>query len=182
MKYFTSDLHIGDDRLGSNGKPNVFYRPYDNVNSMNMAIIHNLNRFVRDADELYILGDVLVDTDFEHILSYLPKCTKHLIIGNYDEDKLHILEQYFDTVQNDLTVKLGCNNVYLNHYPVKADEHIATSDHDFALTGHVHSLWKVKPGLINVSTDAWHFRPVSEDEILFCWNAMQNHYDQNVYL
>lgn len=35
--------------------------------------------------------------------------------------------------------------------------------------------------MINVSVDAWHFKPVSETEILFCYNAMQNFYDENVF-
>lgn len=51
----------------------------------------------------------------------------------------------------------------------------------FCLTGHIHSLWKVQPKMINVGVDAWNYRPVSEDEILFCWNAMQNFYDENVF-
>lgn len=31
MKYFTSDWHLGDDRIGINGKPNLFYRPFKSV-------------------------------------------------------------------------------------------------------------------------------------------------------
>jgi hypothetical protein len=34
---------------------------------------------------------------------------------------------------------------------------------------------------INVGIDAWHFNPVSEDEINFCHNAIVKFYDGDVF-
>ncbi|MDI6738323.1 MAG: hypothetical protein QME12_07475, partial [Nanoarchaeota archaeon] len=66
---------------------------------------------------------------------------------------------------------------YLNHYPVN---HVPDK---FNIVGHIHSLWKVKPNMVNVGADAWHFRPVSEAEILFVHNAIaKGYYDANVFV
>ena len=117
------------------------------------------------------------------ILSELPPCKKILVIGNYDEPIIDNLSEYFDDVCDDITIDLGGNTVYVNHYPEKCRDEIAVNESiDFCITGHIHSLWKVMPKMINVSVDAWHFRPVSEEEILYVWNAIQNHYDNNVFL
>ena len=52
----------------------------------------------------------------------------------------------------------------------------------FNIVGHIHSLWKVQRNMVNVSTDIWNFSPVSEDKILFIRNAIENFYDENVFL
>lgn len=182
MKYFTSDLHLGEDRIGINGKPNLFYRPFMSIEEQNQVIIDNL-QYIQPEDELYILGDVIYDTTYLSLLGQLPECKKHLIIGNYDIDKLTELKHYFDSVQAFDTIKIGHYNVYLNHYPTKCRTNTnSLGGADFSLCGHIHSLWKVQEDIINVSTDAWHFKPVSEEEILFCYNAMLNFYDKDVFL
>ena len=190
MKYFTSDWHLGDDRIGINGKPNLFYRPFLSVDEQDNTI---LTKFIqsgfKDGDELWHLGDVLYDVKMEYYLKELkdnfPNSKFNLIIGNYDEDKLEVLNRYFDNIYEDNYVHLNTlvKSVYLNHYPIKC-KHEVEKPHepwDFAITGHIHGLWKVQPNMINVGVDAWHFKPVSETEILFCWNAIQKFYDNNVF-
>lgn len=81
-----------------------------------------------------------------------------------------------------MTILLDKFTVLLNHYPTKCIEEMRKdAGIHFSITGHIHSLWKVQRKMINASTDAWHFKPVSSEEILFCWNAMQNFYDENVF-
>lgn len=193
MKYFSADFHIGDDRLGINGKPNLFYRPFEFIDEQDSTIINNfrLSDF-KDGDELWHLGDVIYDLNSEKYLDQLrklyPNSKFNLIIGNYDEDKLEVLGKYFDNITPEAMIEIGTSYVYLNHYPIncfKQDfgcEIISGRCLDFAITGHIHGLWKVQKNMINVGVDAWHFRPVSETEILFCWNAMQKFYDHNVFL
>ena len=65
--------------------------------------------------------------------------------------------------------------VHLNHYPVEARPDI------FNLVGHIHSLWKVQRNMINVSTEAWSYFPVSIEKIEFTIEAIKKHYDQNVF-
>lgn len=188
MKYFTSDFHLGDDRIGVNDKPNLFYRPFNSITEQDSTIINNfrLSNF-KDGDELWHLGDVIYDLNSEKYLDQLrklyPNSKFNLIIGNYDEDKLEVLGKYFDSIQEWIELNIGECNVFLNHYPITCQTHLKEfNSWDFAITGHIHGLWKVQKNMINVGVDAWHFRPVSETEILFCWNAMQKFYDENVFL
>lgn len=174
MKYFTSDWHIGDERF------DLFYRPFLSVIEQDLYIINNIIDKITADDTLYVIGDIVYDDKSIEALSLLPACEKILIKGNYDkEDKLN---KYFDLIVEEDWIEIGGHEVYLNHYPIKCKEHMSLTDKtDFAITGHIHGLWKVQRNMINVSVDAWHFKPVSEDEILFCYNAMLNYYDENVF-
>ena len=43
-------------------------------------------------------------------------------------------------------------------------------------------LWKIQKNIINVGVDVWHFKFVSLEEINFTINAMENYYDENVFV
>ena len=172
-KYFTSDWHLNETRIGDF---NPFFRPFRSVQEQNDTIIGNLNDIVQPNDELYHLGDVAMDEEGVKLLDRIKCQNRVLIVGNYDEDKLDQLAKYFDDVREGMDLQVGDVNCYLNHYPVNG-----VPDR-FNITGHIHGLWKVKPNMVNVGTDAWHFRPVSEKEILFVYNAIKNHYDDNVFV
>ena len=214
MKWFTSDWHLGEDRIGINGKPNLFYRPFSSTEEQNLKILEQfLSSGFKDGDELFHLGDVVYDwkngdyVNASYVLRRLrkeyPNSKFFLIAGNYDIDKLDKLKQYFDYIwENGGITHLHDNQfgydyvkVYMNHYPISCKHNIieyaemmtntgtAYGNHpiSFALTGHIHGLWKVQEKMINVGVDAWHFKPVSEEEIMFCWNAMHRFYDENVF-
>lgn len=179
MIYYTSDWHLNDDRIGINDKPNLFYRPFSSVEEQNSTILTNfVNSDFKDGDTLIHLGDVfygdITQEDMDNLIAIkelYPTSTFFLIEGNYDEGKHDMLKQFFDGISTERVVR----NVYLNHYPENC------IDYDRAITGHIHGLWKVQKNMINVGVDAWHFRPVSQDTIDFCFNAMDNHYDYNVF-
>lgn len=184
-KYFTSDWHLGDDRIGVNGKPNLFYRPFESVFDQDVSIVQNfLKSGFQDGDELWHLGDVFCKFTplnmelMNSIRASFPKSKFNLIIGNYDEDKLDYLNAWFNVMQHESVVTVWKENIYLNHYPSKANNNKYVFP---AITGHIHGLWKVQEHMINVGVDAWHFKPVSEKEISFCFNAIYNHYDENVF-
>jgi len=189
MTYFTSDWHLGEDRLGGdNGKPNLFYRPWKHTIYSDANILKSLDRSLQDGDVVWHLGDVFVNyTPYNQntllqIKEKYPNTKFKLILGNYDEGKTAELEKYFDEIYDMGFVEIGENSVYLNHYPKECVSAMSRDTNiDFSITGHIHGLWKVQPKMINVGVDAWHFSPVSEDEIKFCWNAMQKFYDENVF-
>jgi calcineurin-like phosphoesterase family protein len=173
-RYFTSDWHLNETRIG---EFNPFFRPFKNVGEQNETIIGNLNRIVQPNDELYHLGDVAMDEKGVRLLDLIRCQNKTLIVGNYDENKVDSLAKYFKDIKREMNLKIGTIDCYLNHYPVN---HVSDR---FNITGHIHSLWKVKPNMVNVGVDAWHFRPVSEKEILFVHNAIQKkYYDDNVFV
>jgi len=169
--FFTSDLHFNDERF------DILYRPFKTIEEQNNLIIRNINKIVKEDDILYMLGDISVDNSGIKNLEKIKCKNKILIIGNYDEDKLSLLKPYFKEIYNDLIIKLKDDKkYYLNHYPVNKKNDM------FNIVGHIHSLWKVKKNMVNVSTDIWNFSPVSEDKILFIRNAIENFYDDNVFI
>ena len=191
MIYYTSDWHLGDDRLGTNGKPNLFYRPFTSIEESNKTIMDNFYKEFKDGDILWHLGDVVVgdlkgsEAHLERMRTLYPNSQLNLILGNYDTDKVDILSKYFDSIHEEFSLVSFSDKlmIYLNHYPSKCKEKLEEDrEYTFAITGHIHSLWKVQRKMINVGVDAWHFKPVSHSQIMFCWNAMQNHYDENVFL
>ncbi len=189
MNYFTSDWHINEDRIGINGKPNLFYRPFLSVHDQNATITNLFCSKFKDGDTLWHLGDVVYSFDDEAIdilntiRNSFPNSKFNLVLGNYDDANTDNLCRFFDNLYNDTSIDINGNRVYLNHYPCACKSKIDENDEfNFAITGHIHSLWKVQKNMINVGVDAWHFSPVSESEILFCWNAMQKFYDNNVFV
>lgn len=172
-KYFTSDWHLNENRIKDF---NPFFRPFESIEEQNRTIIENVNKFVREDDTLYVLGDVAIDIDGVSLLDGINCRNLVLIAGNYDVDKLDELKRYFSDIKEEMDLAVGNLQCYLNHYPVN---HVKDR---FNIVGHIHSLWKVKPNMVNVGVDAWHFRPVSENEIMFIHNAINNYYDENVFV
>lgn len=192
MRYFTSDWHLGENRIGINGKPNLFYRPFTSIEEQNRTIIDNfLTSGFKDGDELWHLGDVVYEWS-EEVEDYLslvrdefPNSKFNLVIGNYDEDKMDNLVNYFDESYHDaailIEVEESAHSVYLNHYPKICVKEMQYNIYDFYITGHIHGLWKFQKKMVNVGVDAWHFKPVSEEEVEFCMIACEKYYDNNVF-
>jgi len=182
-RYFTSDWHLNEDRIGINGKPNLFYRPFTDIIQQNIIIFGELARSLfKNGDELIHLGDVIYNISEDITVSFLnlrknmyPDSKFTLILGNYDDNKKEYLSSFFDEIVEDKTIEIKGREYYLNHYPFNC------VDKPFSLTGHIHGLWKVQKNMINVGVDAWHFRPVSEDEIDFCRTACEKYYDKHVF-
>ena len=177
MRFFTSDIHFDDDRLNLFGRDLLFKtkEEFDN------AIIQNWNSVVSQSDTVIVLGDVALS---EKGLANISKCngTKLLIKGNYDEKASakynvsdELLLKYFKEVTDSGYIKIGTEDVYLNHYPSKG------SDRYFNIVGHIHGTWRVQRNMINVGTDAWNYRPISEDTVSFFMNAIRKFYDNNVF-
>ena len=54
MVYFTSDLHLGHENVIK-----LCNRPFDSIEEMDEALIHNWNRKVTNRDTVYVLGDLI---------------------------------------------------------------------------------------------------------------------------
>lgn len=178
MIYYSSDWHLGEKRLGDirSGEFNPFFRPFKNAAEQDEYIINQINEFVEEEDVLMHLGDVCVNDDSFEMLNKLNCKTKYLILGNYDIGKEEQLSKYFNIMGEDGVTPLKGETIYMTHKPIDAKPDM------FNLVGHIHGLWKVKPTMINVSVDAWHFRPVSTTEVAFVKNAIdQGFYDENVF-
>ena len=173
MIYLTSDLHF------SHNKPFIYKpRGFNSVLEMNNAIIKNWNNTIRHDDDVYILGDIMLNDDKEGI-----KCLSqlngrlHIITGNHDTDNRNLLyancHNVIEATKCARNFKYEKYHFYLSHYPT------LTSNYDtdkplkarlINLCGHLHTKDKfidMNKGLIyHVELDAHNNRPVAIDEII----------------
>lgn len=175
MKYFTSDWHLFETR------PHLFHRFDMTTEKMKQSLSRQVEEISKNDPEAeyYHLGDVNYNNPDFYFIQQLKEISNgrpwHLLYGNHDEQFRDILAATFDTAQDELWLDIDNKYAYLNHYPVKC------RDKEFAITGHIHSLWKVQPNMINVGVDAWNFNIVSEKMIIFTREAIEKHYDENVF-
>ena len=174
MIYFTSDLHLGHDR-------EFIYkdRGYDNIREMSEDIIKIINDTVKFDDDLYILGDLMLNDDkYGYKLLSQIKCSHlHIILGNHCSKSR---QQIYQTLWNLYDIKYADYLVYgkwsfmLSHYPMITGDtntdNKHTSNRVYSLCGHVHTKDKfleMKKGIpaYHVEWDA-HGKPVSIEEII----------------
>lgn len=174
MIYFTSDFHLGHDR-------DFLYGPrgYDNIYSMSEDIIKTVNEIVGVEDELYILGDLMLnDNEYGRKLLAQIKCPNiHIIIGNHDGDeKIKVYETLWNVVDIKFAdrLKYGKWLFLLTHYPSNT-WNFGNGDKKLSqivwnICGHRHvpnKYFEMENGLASyhVEWDA-HKRPVSIEEII----------------
>ena len=117
IKYITSDLHLGHEKVLE-----YCNRPYDTVENMNEDFINKINK-LPDGSHLYHLGDFVIGGK-KKILEFLSRIKKNIkmifILGNHDSMKPTI-------VQEDKRIlwvgyykkeKVLGGDVYLFHYPI----------------------------------------------------------------
>ena len=134
MIYFTSDCHLGHNRI-------IQYcnRPFNDVHEMNKTIFNNINEIVGVDDTLYILGDFCFKA--KKPIEYRSRIVcqdVHLLYGNHDrrndyKDNL----QGFSSVQ-DVKEITHCNQkIFMSHYCHKVWP--ASHKGSIHLYGHSHS-------------------------------------------
>lgn len=134
MLYFTSDLHLGDEKvlISRNG------RPFPNVRAMNDTLINNINDTVDKNDELWILGDFSFRVNKDDVRNFRNRinCRNvHLVYGNHDLD--YSQDHIFQSVQYYKELKTPYGIVVLFHYPIM--EWYGASHGTVHLHGHIHS-------------------------------------------
>lgn len=71
-------------------------------------------------------------------------------------------------------------SLYMNHEPCMLNQ-LPTNDYEKMLFGHIHGRQMVKKFGLDVGVDAHHFRPISTDDVIFYLEAINEHYDYNVF-
>lgn len=128
--WFTSDTHFGHTNIAGSKISNWSsgYRDFNSVHEMNMALVNGINKYVKEDDILYHLGDWSFG-GVHNILQFrnLIICKNvHLILGNHDQ---HIVDkeikyhetsfnpiELFSSVQDVLTLDIGKTKLFLSHY------------------------------------------------------------------
>lgn len=168
--FFTSDIHFMHNR-------GFLYEPrgFQSVEEMNQAIVERWNNIVTPNDEVYILGDIMLNDNVEgmRLLESLNGYL-HIILGNHDTLTRQILYENCPKVQ---TVSLADRMKYkgyhffMTHYPCMTGnlEKESLKQCTLNLFGHTHSkdkFYQDMPFMYNVAMDAHNCTPVHIDQII----------------
>jgi calcineurin-like phosphoesterase family protein len=171
MYWFTADTHFGHKRTLELSK-----RPFKTLQEHDEEMVKRWNQVVSPNDKVFHLGDF---GNYE----YAKRLNGHifLLFGNYERDDNvtpeELKEKYgFTYVSNNDVLSLKENNLFLVHEP----SHRINGK--FNLFGHIHSLQKVKRNGLNVGVDCHNYTPIDIDTVEFYRNAIQNHYDEEVFM
>ena len=184
MIWFTSDLHFCHD------KDFIWKtRGFNDVDEMNWAIVKRWNETVYPDDDVYVLGDLILN-DIEWGLKLISKLNGyiHIIRGNHDTDTK--VERYME-LPNVISVEYATIFRYkkaifwLSHYPTitaNYDDDKPWAQHLVNLFGHTHQTDPFyyldkgdyytgqhaipNPYMYNVGVDAHNCTPISIDEII----------------
>lgn len=177
--FYTSDTHFGSERTLKFSS-----RPYKNTQEMDNDFIRKWNSKISSNDIVYHLGDFgnfdIVDKLNGKIVlvlgNYEKKDMTENFNGNFESYKKMLIEKGFSNViENGICVDLDSEKVYLTHEPLDCKNDM------FNLFGHIHEKCMCKKFGLNVGIDCLNFAPFSENEVIFYKNAIQKHYDNNVF-
>lgn len=169
MIYFTSDLHLSHKNVVKHNN-----RPFETVEEMNEALIHNWNKRVGEDDEIYILGDLtfkgpVVAREF---LSRLCG-KKYFIRGNHDRflKNEESIQDLFVWIKDYHELLYKERRFILFHYQISSWNHFYRKS--IHLHGHQHNTMEYnisnrenKLLRYDVGVDANDFAPVSIEEIM----------------
>ena len=172
--FFTSDTHFNHDR-------EFVYSPrgFKTIQEMNGTLVKNWNETVGNDDDIYVLGDFFLGTDFNYIQEVLNKLNGriHLVTGNHDTpSKITEYTSWNNIVEiaDALRIRYKKREFFLCHYPVLTAS--LEQDPDKAvinLFGYTHSkdkFYEDRPYMYNVAVDANDNKPVEIEEILTAFN------------
>lgn len=168
--FVTSDTHFGHSRA-------FIYEPrgFHSVEEMDNAIIQRWNEVVSNEDEIYHLGDVMLN-DNDHGLKCLQQLNGkiHLVCGNHDSNNRRAL---YTTCSNVIEVvdALRLNykgyHFFMTHYPCFTGnlEKESLKQCTCNLFGHTHqktNFYQDIPFMYHVGVDSHNCTPVLLDDII----------------
>lgn len=168
--FVTSDLHFCHDR-------EFVYKPrgFDNVWAMNNAIVENWNKTVNVDDDIYVLGDLMLNNN-DMGMRYIKqlKGNIHVILGNHDTDaRVELYNNCYNIVEvcYATVIKYNGYHFYLSHYPTMT----ANLEKEWLkqcminLYGHTHqntNFYNDIPFMYHVGVDSHNCTPVLLDDAI----------------
>lgn len=164
--WFTSDTHFGHQR-------DFLWTPrgFNSIKEHDEAVIHNWNKVIGPDDEIYHLGDVMLN-DNEHGLECIKRLNGHihLILGNHDSNRrVSLYEECPNIVEIVFAIQIKYKKYYFycSHYPTLVhnyDDYLKI----WCLHGHTHSKEKFSENYhcYNVSLDAHNNYPIEINKIV----------------
>lgn len=169
MIWLISDTHFNHDKKFIYGP-----RGFHSVQEADSAIIKNWNDAIGKDDEVYMLGDFFLGTDYDFITNTINTLNGriHLVIGNHDTPaKVEFYKKFDNIVEISWSTQIEYNKrqFYLSHYPTQtADLNSDPKTCVFNIYGHVHSkekFYEDRPYMYCVALDAQDNKPVSIEQV-----------------
>lgn len=178
--FFTSDLHLGHDRINQLAR-----RPFANAQEADEELVRRWNWVVMPQDTVYVLGDIAMG-QLDHSLEQVARLNglKLLVPGNHDrvsslykgseskkaEWRVAYREAGLHALEEKTWTTLGGTPVELCHFPFTGDSQGEDRYADarpkdvgqWLLHGHVHSPTRRVGKQLHVGVDAWDYTPVPE--------------------
>ena len=174
--WFTSDLHFGHRNI-------IKYcnRPWNTVEEMDEALIHNWNSVVGKNDIVFDLGDFAFASNqrWRELVSGLNG--KHyLILGNHNVSRYPRDSSMglFEGVEHQMLLDIDGRYVYLNHYPFLCYGGAWRNPNNavYQLFGHIHSgpnssgkdcdrLMHLFPYQYDIGVDNNDYKPISWNQV-----------------
>lgn len=169
--WFTSDTHFYHNKEFLWGG-----RGFNSPDEMVEKFIQNWNSVVKPNDEVYHLGDVMLNDDTQGMM-YLEnlKGKIHIIRGNHDTDtRVEKYKQLNNVVEITYAtiIKYGKTHLYLCHYPTLTanyDDDKPWHKNLVNLFGHTHqqeNFYNNNPYMYHVGVDSHNGKPIEIEEIL----------------
>lgn len=114
--FVTSDTHFGHSK-------NFLYEPrgFNNIYSHDKTIIQNWNNIVQPEDDVYLLGDVMLnDNNYGLFCLKQLKGKIHIIRGNHDGNlRMELYKNCWNVVEvcEGKFYRYGKYHFYMSHYP-----------------------------------------------------------------
>lgn len=168
--WITSDWHFNHDR-------EFIYSPrgFKSVTEMNEELVKRHNEVVHPDDEVYVLGDLMLGSDYEDGIKLIQQMNgnKHIILGNHDSRKritaytelMGIEPKFADIIQ------YRGYHFYLSHFPTITSnlEKESLKQCTICLYGHTHqqdNFYKDIPYIYHVGVDSHNCYPCNLDSII----------------
>ena len=139
-----------------------------------VEFLKRYNEIVTNEDDVYILGDLMLNNN-EHGLNILNQLNGkiHIILGNHDSP---VRASFYTTLPNVVeikeakTLKIGKQHYFLCHYPTITANYDDKPYHQHLINlyGHTHQqylFYNDNPFMYNVGMDAHNCEPVSIEQI-----------------
>lgn len=169
--WLTSDLHFCHDR-------GFIYEPrgFNSVDEHNKTIVSNWNKVVSEDDDVYVLGDLMLN-DNETACEYIKQLNGriHIVRGNHDTDARWAIYTSLPNVVElcgwSTMIHYRKYHFYLSHFPTLTGNLEKESLHQCTLNvfGHTHDrerFYEDRPYMYNVALDAHNNTPVLLDDII----------------
>lgn len=178
--WLTSDTHFCHDR-------EFVYKPrgFSTVYEMNDEIVRRWNEAVAPDDDVYHLGDVMLNDDDQGLkLLKSLKGNIHIVLGNHDTEKrIKLYETCWNVVEIELAIRLKYKgyHFFLTHFPCMTGniEKESLKQCTCNFFGHTHqdtNFYNDYPFMYHVGLDSHSCYPISIDDAI---EEMKKEYRRN---